>query len=136
MVSHPSVSTPPSSHPIAPAVPGSVADGRKEQGALPSTRRQQRGGRQEGSALQRRVEAPSAVDGFGSRRLSALPAENVPTQRAAEAQIRRLVLLIEGSWGHRGGGTVTQRQLPEPSTGLLHPKPPFILLPLTETDRG
>lgn len=49
------------------------------------------------SALQRRVEAASAVDGFGAGRLGPLPAELVPAQGAAEAQERRLVLLIECS---------------------------------------
>ena len=51
------------------------------------------------SALKRRVEAASAVDGFGAGRLRSLPAELVSTQTAAEPRTRRLVLLIEGSCG-------------------------------------
>lgn len=50
-----------------------------------------------GSALERRVEASSAVDGFGARRLSALLTELLTAQSAAEARVRCLVLLIERS---------------------------------------
>lgn len=54
-----------------------------------------------GSALQRWVEAASAVDSFGAGRLSSLLTELVSTQSAAETHVRRLVLLIESSCRER-----------------------------------
>lgn len=53
------------------------------------------------SAFERRVEAASAVDGFGARRLSSLLPQLLSTQSAAEPSARRLVLLIERSCRER-----------------------------------
>lgn len=49
------------------------------------------------SAFERRVEAASAVDGFGARRLSSLLTELLAAHGAAEPRVRRLVLLIKRS---------------------------------------
>lgn len=58
------------------------------------------------SAFERRVEAASAVDGFGAGRLSSLLPELLSTQSAAEPSVRRLVLFIERGCRERREGSV------------------------------
>ena len=55
------------------------------------------------SAFEGRVEAPPTVDGFGAGGLGSVLSQLLATQGAAEAGVRRLVLLIERHCRETGG---------------------------------
>lgn len=59
-------------------------------------------GSEVGSTFQWRMEAASAVHGFGTWRLNSLLSQLVLTQTAAEPRVRCFVLLIERSCGDSG----------------------------------